>query len=285
MGLRAPHFSHFDKKKPDSVNWVEVISENFMAWKGHEPFRPFHRLSQVRREIPVALHGVSLSIGSADKLSEDYLKELKSLVEKIEPMWVSDHLCWTGVNGENLHDLLPLPYTQEAIDHISSKIQKVQDFLGRPLVIENVSSYVHFYESEMPEWEFIAEISKRTGCGLLLDVNNVFVSGTNHNFDPKTFIDAMPSSQIAQIHLAGHTVRDGYLIDTHDEPVSFEVWKLYSYALSRHGQVSSMIERDANIPSWSELESELRHAQNIYDGFKPVPNSSLSILSDKVADV
>lgn len=264
VGLRAPHYSHFTASKPKSVNWVEVISENFMAWKGQSPFRPFHRLLQIRQNVPVALHGVSLSIGSADELNINYLKALKDLASKIEPIWISDHLCFTGVNQENLHDLLPLPYTKDVIDHVVEKIQRVQDFLGQRFVIENLSSYVSFEESEMPEWAFIDEISKRTDCGILLDINNIYVSGINHDFDPKTYIDSMPSDQIAQIHLAGHTVKDGYLIDTHDEPVSREVWQLYRYALEKHGLISSMVERDGNMPDWEDLESELKTARNIY---------------------
>lgn len=264
VGLRAPHYSHFTGSKPKSVNWVEVISENFMPWKGQAPFRPFHKLMQVRQNIPVALHGVSLSIGSADDLNMDYLKALKDLADKVEPMWMSDHLCFTGVNNENLYDLLPLPYTQDVISHVVDKIQRVQDFLGQRFIIENLSSYVSFEESEMLEWTFIDEIAKRTDCGLLLDINNIYVSGINHDFDPKTYIDSMPTDQIAQIHLAGHTVRDGYLIDTHDEPVSREVWQLYRYALEKHGLVSSMIERDSNIPDWEDFESELKTAHNIY---------------------
>ncbi|MGE0764737.1 MAG: DUF692 domain-containing protein, partial [Bdellovibrionales bacterium] len=192
-------------------------------------------------------------------------KALKELKHNIEPLWVSDHLCWTGVNGENLHDLLPLPYTESALNHVVDKIRRVQDFLQSRILIENVSSYVSFKDSEMAEWEFIDQVARRAECGLLLDVNNVFVSAINHGFDPQKYIDQMPTGLVGQIHLAGHTEKDGYLIDTHDAPVRPEVWDLYRYTLQTVGLASSMIERDDNIPEWYELELELKQAQRIYD--------------------
>jgi uncharacterized protein len=268
VGLRPDHYALFSDRIPKSVNWVEVISENFLPWKGHDYFRPFHRLSIIRKDVPVALHGVSLSIGSTDDLDMDYLKLLKDLKNKIQPIWFSDHLCWTGVNGENLHDLLPLPYTKEAIKHVVERISRVQDFMGERMLIENLSSYVDFNISEMTEWEFVAEIANQADCGILLDVNNVYVSSINHNFDAKKYIDHIPGHRIGQIHLAGHSVEDGYLIDTHDAPVCKEVWDLYNYTLKQKGTFSSMIERDGKIPEWEALEAELLQAHSIYNSVK-----------------
>ena len=209
------------------------------------------------------MHGVSMSIGSVKGLDQEYLKKLKALEQRIQPMWVSDHLCWGGVHGRKLHDLMPLPFTQEALEVVSRNIRHAQDFLQRPLVIENVSSYVEFKESEMTEWDFLSEICNRTGCQLLLDINNIYVSAFNHGFSPFDFIDSVPSEQIRQFHLAGHQDNGDHLIDTHDHPVCHGVWELYEYALNRFGSVPTMIERDDNIPPLSELLEELETAKAI----------------------
>lgn len=263
VGLRAPHYHKFQGEKPNCIHWGEVISENFMNWKNGFEVSSLNRLLQFRKNMPIALHGVGMNLGSTDPLDMEYLRLLKELAHKIEPMWISDHICWTGVDGENLHDLNPLPYSQETINHLVEKIKRVQDYLGRRFVLENVSSYVEFKTSEMTEWQFINEILTKADCGVLLDVNNVYVSSVNHCFNPMEFIKAIPTHRIAQIHLAGHTVKDGYLIDTHDEPVCEDVWNLFDTTVKHHGGVSTMIERDDNIPGWQEIEKELLRANSI----------------------
>lgn len=265
VGLRPAHFPLFQQEVPKSVAWVEVISENYFPWKGIGFGRSLQNLQRIRRDLPVALHGVSLNLGSADPLDQEYLKNLKQLVDIISPIVVSDHLAWTGVAGENLHDLLPLPYTREALRIFVENIDRVQNFLGQQILFENPSSYLQFQQSEMPEWEFISEILKNADCGLLLDVNNVYVSSVNHGFDPITYLDKIPRDRVGQIHLAGHSIMDGYLLDTHDAPVCPEVWDLYRKALKRFGPVSSMIERDDNIPEWQDLEQELLNMGRIRD--------------------
>ncbi len=258
LGLRTVHYEEILASRP-RVDWFEALTENYMVRGG----KPLYYLDRIRAEYPVVLHGVSLSIGSMDALDLDYLKALRALTERIEPAWISDHLCWTGFAGTNIHDLLPLPYTSEAVTHVASRIDQVQDFLRRPILIENVSSYVNFDRSEMTEWEFLAEISERTDCLLLLDVNNVYVSGFNHGFDPKEFIDALPAQRIQQIHLAGHSHCGTHIIDTHDAPVIDEVWSLYRYAIETLGPVATMIERDDHIPELATLVSELELAREI----------------------
>jgi uncharacterized protein (UPF0276 family) len=208
------------------------------------------------------MHGVSLSIGSQDPLNKDYLRQLKALSDRIDPAWISDHLCWTGVAGINAHDLLPLPYTEEAVKHVAARIGEVQDFLGRRLLIENVSSYLTYPESDMTEWEFLREISERADCLILLDINNIYVSSVNHEFNPISYIEAVPIERVWQFHLAGHQNHGDYIIDTHDEPVIDPVWKLYAEAVRRFGDVSTMIERDDNIPPLSELLDELQYARS-----------------------
>lgn len=263
VGLRAQHYEHFLTTPPKSVSWVEVISENHMAWQTQPVGRPLQTLLKVRRHLPVALHGVSLSIGSADPINKNYLTHLNELIDRVEPSIVSDHLCWTGVNGTNLHDLLPLPYTQSVLKHVASKINQVQDFLGRQILIENPSSYLQFKQSEMTEWQFMAELSKLADCGLLLDVNNVYVSSVNHGFDPLEYLSAIPKERVGQIHLAGHSNKGSHLIDTHDHPVCKEVWELYRWVCRHFGQKTTMVERDDNIPEWQELEQELVHAAEV----------------------
>jgi uncharacterized protein len=242
-----------------------VVSENFLGREGSGAGKPLQTLEKVRASYPIVLHGVSLSIGSADPLKKSYLKRLKALADAIEPEWLSDHLCWTGVDGKNLHDLLPLPFTSETLDYLIPRITRVQDFLGRRILLENVSSYFEYSHSEMTEWEFLAELSHRADCGILLDVNNVYVSSVNHGFDAMDFLKAMPAERVGQIHLAGHSDHGNHLIDTHDEPVCDAVWELYENCVRLLGPISPMVERDANIPEFSELLAELRQARKIQE--------------------
>ena len=252
LGLRPQHYKDF-LGQTVPVDFVEVISENFMVAGG----RPLKILDAVRERFPVAMHGVSMSIGSADGLRDGYLIRLKALADRVRPLWVSDHLCWTGIEGFNAHDLLPLPYTEEALEIVCRNIDHAQDVLERALLLENPSSYLVFADNKMTEWEFIAEICQRTGCFLLLDVNNIYVSGTNHGFDSMDYIAGVPAERVRQIHLAGHSAGRSLLIDTHDQPVPEPVWALYETACQRVGPVATMIERDDNIPPLAELLSEL----------------------------
>ena len=256
IGLRPPHYQAF-LDQAALVDFVEVISENFMVRGG----RPLYVLDAVRERYPVALHGVSMSIGSADGLKLDYLRRLKALADRARPLWVSDHLCWTGVEGFNSHDLLPLPYTEEALGLVSANILTAQDILERPLVLENPSSYLTFADDEMPEWAFISELCRRTGCYLLLDVNNIYVSATNHGFDPADYIDGVPLDRVRQIHLAGHSQGKDLLIDTHDRAVPDPVWDLYEAVAARVGPVAAMVERDDDIPPLEDLLAELEIAR------------------------
>jgi uncharacterized protein (UPF0276 family) len=265
LGLRPQHYAEImdrpDDVAPPKVDWFEIISENYMVSGG----RPLANLMRVRAEYPVVMHGVSLSIGSIDPFDEDYLNDLKALADRVEPEWVSDHLCWTGVDGINLHDLLPLPYTEEALAHVVNRIGQVQDRLGRRIVLENASTYVTFKGSEMTEWEFLAEMAKRADCNLLLDVNNIYVSGFNHDFDPMDFMRGLPAERIAQIHLAGHEHNETHIIDTHDASVTDAVWDLYGQVIGELGPITTMIERDADIPPFAELEKELGQAREVAD--------------------
>ncbi len=269
LGLRTTHYEEILESQP-RVDWFEALSENYMVRGG----KPLYYLERIRADYPVVLHGVSLSIGSTDPLDLEYLRALKTLADRIEPAWVSDHLCWTGMARQNIHDLLPLPYTTEAVDHVASRIARVQDFLQRPILIENVSSYVTFNQSEMTEWEFINELAERTDCLLLLDVNNVYVSGFNHGFDPHEFIDALPAERIQQIHLAGHSNCGSHIIDTHDAPIIDEVWKLYGYTIEALGPVATMIERDDHIPGLATLVSELDQARKVAKDATPMAASA-----------
>jgi uncharacterized protein (UPF0276 family) len=258
LGLRTEHYAAFAEPQP-GVDWLEVISENYLVPGG----KPLQHLDRIRRDVPMVMHGVSMSIGSTDPLDLAYLRELKALAGRIEPAWISDHLCWTGVDHHNLHDLLPLPYTEAALRHVVQRVQQVQDVLGRRLLLENVSSYVSFAGDEMSEWQFIAELAQRADCELLLDVNNVYVSSVNHGFDAKAFIDAIPRERVRQIHIAGHEDHGSYLVDTHDHPVCEAVWSLYAHTVQRLGPVPTMIERDDHIPPLAELLAELDQARAI----------------------
>ncbi len=253
LGLRPPHYQDFlGGNMP--VDFVEVISENFMVKGG----KPLNVLAGIRERYPVALHGVSMSIGSADGIKLDYLHRLKALADRVQPLWVSDHLCWTGLEGFNSHDLLPLPYTEEALRVVCANLRLAQDVLERPLLLENPSTYLQFADDELPEWAFLSEVCRRTGCFLLLDVNNVYVSATNHGLDPAAYLAGVPAERVRQIHLAGHSNNGrGLLIDTHDHPVSDPVWSLYQNARGRLGAVATMIERDDAIPPLAELLTEL----------------------------
>jgi uncharacterized protein (UPF0276 family) len=258
LGLRAQHYPDF-LETAVPVDFVEVISENFMIDGG----RPLDILDRVRDRHSVALHGVSMSIGSADGLNADHLARLKTLVDHIQPLFVSDHLCWTQIDGFNSHDLLPLPYTEEAMDVVCANISHAQDVLGRTMLIENPSSYIVFEKADATEWQFLTEMCARTGCDLLLDVNNIFVSATNHGFDPIAYIQGVPADRVRQIHLAGHSHGKDLLIDTHDRPVPPSVWELYEAAIARVGPVATMIERDDAIPPLADLLTELNTARTI----------------------
>ncbi len=257
LGLRAVHYEEILRERPKSVDWFEVISENFIdAHGGYWDF-----LADLRRDYWVIMHGVSLNIGSPDALDFSYLSKLKKLADFLDVPWFSDHLCWTGANAHNTHDLLPLPYTTATLAHIVERVKRVQDFMGRRFIIENPSSYLEFSESSIPEYEFMAMLAQQAGCGVLLDVNNVFVSAFNHGFDAKTYIDTIPSEKIAQIHLAGHKNLGTHIIDTHDDFVVREVWELYDYTIKTKGAKTTMIEWDENIPEFSTLVSEIEKAK------------------------
>jgi hypothetical protein len=259
LGMRKPHYPAF-LAGDVPVDFVEVISENFMVEGG----RPLHVIDQVRARYPVALHGVSMSIGSAEGLNRDYLRRLRALADRVQPLWVSDHLCWTGAHGFNSHDLLPMPYTWEALEIVRRNLDQAQEALGRPMLLENPSSYVTFAQDEMPEWEFLAELVRRSGCFLLLDINNIYVSASNHGFDPADYLAAVPADRVRQIHLAGHSQgREGLLIDTHDAPTPDPVWALYVGAIGRFGPVATMIERDDAIPPLETLLDELAIARRL----------------------
>jgi uncharacterized protein (UPF0276 family) len=258
LGLRIDHFHHILEHRPP-VDWFEIISENFMVAGG----KPKYYLHAIREHYPMVMHGVSLSIGGTDPLDMEYLRRLKTLANEVQPEWISDHLCWTSVHGINSHDLIPLPYTEEAAAHVADRISQVQDFLGRQMLIENVSSYVTYNDSEMQEWDFLNEVCRRADCLLLFDINNIYVSSRNHGFDPMAYIDAIDPARVRQFHLAGGIDYGSYVIDTHDQPIRGEVWQLYAEALKRFGAVSTMIERDANIPEFPELLAELDIARRI----------------------
>lgn len=264
LGLRPAHYAAILDGGDAGIDWFEAITENHLVGGG----RPLHVLDAVRDRRPVVLHGVSLSIGGIDPLDFDYLARVRALAARVEPAWISDHLCWTGVDGCNLHDLLPLPYTAEALAHVVPRVQAVQEFLGRPLVLENVSSYVDYVSSECREWEFLAELVARTGCELLLDVNNVYVSHRNHGFDPVAFLDGLPRGAVRQLHLAGHSDLGTHVIDTHDAPVREEVWALYAHAVRRFGPLPTLLERDDAIPPLPELAAELAHARQVAAGVR-----------------
>jgi uncharacterized protein len=263
VGLRTVHFGHIIEHRP-CVDWFEIISENFMDSRG----RPRYVLDQIAEQYPIVMHGVSLSIGSSDPLDFDYLGRLKRLSQEIRAVWVSDHLCWTGVAGFNTHDLLPIPLNDESLAHVAARVRVVQDYLERPLVLENPSTYVTFAHSTMTEWEYLSRLTELTGCGLLLDVNNVYVSGRNHEFDPLVYVQSLPHDRIVQFHLAGHTDCGTLCIDTHDGRVRDEVWNLYRMAAGLTEGVSTLLEWDAQIPSFEELHAEALKAKRFVKSCK-----------------
>jgi len=258
LGLRTDHYEDILASRPN-VDWFEALTENYLVPGG----KPLHYLDRIRAEFPMVLHGVSLSIGSSESLDRSYLQALKQLAQRVEPAWVSDHLCWTGLAGRNLHDLFPIPYTEEAVEHVAARVREVQDFLGRQILLENVSSYVTFSQSEMSEWDFLAEICARADCLILLDINNIYVSAFNHGFDAQAFLNGIPPARVRQFHLAGHSNCGSHIIDTHDSPIIDPVWELYQAALRRFGKVATMIERDDHIPPLADLVTELDQARGI----------------------
>lgn len=258
LGLRKEHYKTILDEQP-AVDWFEILSENYMVDGG----KPLYYLDRIREQYPMVMHGVSLSIGGTDPLDKAYLARLKALAKRVQPAWISDHLCWTGVHGTNLHDLMPLPYTEETVRHVADRISQVQEYLGRQILLENVSSYVAFKDSEFTEWEFLREVAEQADCLILLDINNIHVSAFNHNFDPHAYLAAIPPERVYQFHLAGHTHEGDLIIDTHDHPIVDPVWDLYAAAVRRFGHVSTMIERDDNIPPLGELLVELEQARRI----------------------
>jgi len=272
VGLRNKHLNTI-LTQGVGVEWFEIISENFIDNYGYSRYA----LNQIAEQVPIVMHGVSLSIGSTDPLNFDYLAKLKALAAEIHPVWISDHVCWTGIASVNSHDLLPLPLNEESLQHVISRVAIVQDYLERPLILENPSTYVQFQQSTFTEWEFLAELTKHSGCGLLLDVNNVYVSAFNHHFNPETYIQHLPHDHIVQIHLAGPTDCGDYLIDTHDQPVPTAVWHLYALAQQLTGGVSTLLEWDANIPEYSELLKELKKAEHVLQGNIPQVISSRNL--------
>jgi uncharacterized protein (UPF0276 family) len=256
IGLRTVHFGEILAERP-AIDWFEVLSENFMDTGG----RPLYVLDQVVERYPVALHGVSLSIGSTDPLDHVYLRRLRWLAERTRARWVSDHLCWTGALGRNTHDLLPLPYDEATLRHVVRRVREVQDVLERPLVLENPSTYVAFASSTMSEWGFLARLAEQADCGLLLDVNNVYVSGFNHGFDPREYVDAIPADRVVQYHLAGHTNKGTHIIDTHEGPALDAVWELYARSSARTGPVSTLFEWDSEIPPLDVVRAEAEKAR------------------------
>ncbi|WP_439135005.1 MNIO family bufferin maturase [Pseudomaricurvus sp.] len=257
LGLRPEHYHDF-LEKPQRVEWLEILTDNYLVPGG----KPLYYLDRIREQYPVVMHGVAMNIGSCDPLDLEYLHSVKKLADRVQPLLLSDHLCWTGVKGSRLHDLLPLPYTDEAVTHVSDRIQKIQDILQRRLTIENVSTYVQA-RAPLEEWEFVNAIVEKADCELLLDVNNIYVSARNSDFNPQRYIDAIPIHRVRQIHLAGHSDYGDHCIDTHDQPVCDEVWDLYRYTIERSGSIPTMIERDDNINSLSELIAELDIAREI----------------------
>ena len=255
VGLRLPHISHILERKP-VVGWFEIISENYMVDGG----RPLHVLDKILEQYRVVQHGVSLYPGSAEPLNREHLRRLKALVRRTKTPWLTDHLCWGSVDGQYTHDLLPMPYTFEAAKLTARKIRQAQDFLEVPIAVENVSSYAEFHDSEMTEWEFLNEVVERADCGILLDVNNIYVSSRNHGFNPYEYINAVPPERVAQIHIAGHSKFEKYILDTHDHPVIAPVWKLYERAIERSGPTPTLLEWDDRIPSFEELHAEARKA-------------------------
>jgi uncharacterized protein (UPF0276 family) len=268
LGLRPKHYSDVleERSSVDHVSWFEVVSDNYLTSGG----RSLHFLEAVRRDYPVAFHGISMNLGSVDPLDDKYLSNLKAFADRMDPFVVSDHCCWNSHGGQHLHDLLPLPYTRESVRHVADRISRVQEKLGRRILLENVSSYLEYAHSEMTEWEFLSEICRKADCGLLLDVNNIYVSSVNHGFDPLLYLDGVPLDRVGQIHLAGHSryrtsAGEVYLIDTHSKEVCPEVWDLYGETVRRTGPINTMVEWDADIPEWNVLHAEILKAKEVQE--------------------
>jgi uncharacterized protein len=266
IGLRTTHYPHLAKHTP-AIDWFEIISENFMGVGG----RPMHVLDSVCARWPVVMHGVSMSIGSTDPIDREYLRELKALAARVKPAWISDHLCWTGVAHRTSHDLLPVPYDEETLAHVVARVRVVQDVLERPLVLENPSSYVQFRTSTMTEQEFLARLAVEADCGLLLDVNNVYVSAFNHGFDARAYLDAIPFDRVVQFHLAGHTHHGTHILDTHSDHVVDGVWDLYRAAWEKSGGRSTLVEWDEHIPPFGVVHAEVRKAKSLVAGGRKAP--------------
>lgn len=280
LGLRHQHFEYILQHRP-KVDWFEIISENFIADHGWCK----HVLMKIREHYPVVMHGVSLSIGSCDPINTNYLSDLKRLAQEVQPHWISDHLCWTGIHNINTHDLLPVPLTEESLEHICRRIMQVQDFLERPLILENPSTYLSFQASTINEWDFLNAMADETGCGLLIDVNNIYVSARNHGFDPVQYVEKLHHKNIVQVHISGHTDLGSHCIDTHDQPVSEAVWQLYARLKRYTGDISTLLEWDANIPDFPELYAELLKAKNVIEGAMPdlpTPTNHQAALSNPI---
>jgi uncharacterized protein (UPF0276 family) len=260
VGLRSGHFSYLEEHEPD-VDWFEVIPENFIDSQG----RARHVLELIAARYPVVLHGLSLSIGSTDPLDLDYLARLKELAGEVDAVWLSDHVCWTAVGGVNTHELVPIPFTEASLAHVVERVGVAQEFLERPLVLENPSTYITFTESTMSEAEFLARMAEESGCGLLLDINNVYVSSVNHEFDPVAYLRSLPHGRVVQMHLAGHEDVGTHIIDTHDRPVADPVWDLYGTAVELIGPVSTMIEWDDRLPPFPEVHAEILKARRFVE--------------------
>jgi uncharacterized protein len=280
IGLRIPHYQHILSRHP-VVDWFEIISENYMIDGG----RPLEILDQILEQYRVVQHGVSMYFGSADKLSREHLKRLRSLARRTGTKWLSDHLCWGSVDGRYTHDLLPMPYTWEAVEVTAEKIRQVQDFVEVPVVVENVSSYAEFHVSEMTEWQFLTEVAERADCGILLDVNNIYVSSQNHSFDPMEYVNFVPAHRVAQIHIAGHSKFEKYILDTHDHPVLPAVWKLYARAIERCGPTATLLEWDDNIPSFDEVHGEALKANKFLKAAaEAAPGSAVAAVEAAAAE-
>ena len=266
IGLRIPHYRHILRNKP-AVDWFEIISENFMVDGG----RPLEILDQILEQYRVVQHGVSMYFGSSERLNREHLKKLKRLVKRTRTPWLSDHLCWGSVDGRYTHDLLPMPYTFAAARVTARKIREASDFLEVPIAVENVSSYAEFHVSEMTEWEFLTEVVEQADCGILLDVNNIYVSSFNHGFNPFDYLDNIPADRVAQIHIAGHSKYEKYILDTHDHPVIEPVWQLYAHAARLAGRTATLLEWDAHIPSFNEVHREALKANQFINRLETVP--------------
>lgn len=259
LGLRKEHYNSILDSSPD-VDWFEVLTENYLVPGG----KPLYFLDKICERYPVVMHGVSMSLGSYDPLDINYMQQVKDLAERTNARWVSDHMCFTGLDGINAHDLLPLPFTEEAVKHMANKISQAQDFLGRQILVENASTYITYKQSDMTEWDFTMAVAEESDSLILLDINNIYVSSVNHGFDPLEYLDGISAERVQQHHLAGHSQYDGYIIDTHDHDIVQGVWDLYAEAIKRYGEVSIMIERDDNIPELPELMHELQMARDIF---------------------